>query len=204
VIVEMRTYDLAPGNVPLAEERFAAGLPYRTKFSPLGAFFHAEIGPLNRIIHLWPYEDLGHRDKVRAEANDRVSWPPKIAELAVQQESKILMPAPFSPALKPAKLGELYEIRTYTVKPGMMPQMVEEWGKNVEERVKISPLAFVGFTELGPLNQWVHIWAYADMNERNRLRAAAAATGKWPPKTTPFLLRQETAFVIPTDFSPLH
>jgi hypothetical protein len=30
---------------------------------------------------------------------------------------EIFLPAPFSPKLEPRKLGNLYEIRTYTLKP---------------------------------------------------------------------------------------
>jgi hypothetical protein len=204
VIIEMRTYDLQPGTMRTVMERFAAGLPHRTKFSPLGAFWRTEVGPLNRVVHVWPYEDLLQRERLRKEASDGVNWPPKVSEFCVSQESKILLPAPFSPPLKPAKLGELYEMRTYTVKPGLMSNMIEAWGKQVDDRLKFSPLAACWYSELGPLNQFIHIWPYADMNERNRLRAAATASGKWPPPTAPFLSKQETAFLIPTAFSPLH
>src|SRR6266478_6413501 len=58
MIIEMRTYRLKPGSVADAEKRFAEGLKERVRVSPLGAFFHTEVGPLNRIIHCWPYEDL--------------------------------------------------------------------------------------------------------------------------------------------------
>ena len=37
----------------------------RAKVSPLAAFWHTEVGPLNRVIHVWPYENL---DRLRAEA----------------------------------------------------------------------------------------------------------------------------------------
>ena len=66
MIVEMRTYRMKPGSIPEVENRFAEGLRERTKVSPLGAFFHTEVGPLNRIIHCWPYDDLAHRSKVRS------------------------------------------------------------------------------------------------------------------------------------------
>jgi hypothetical protein len=54
MIVEFRTYRLKPGSVAQAEERFGQALPARTKLSPLAAFWHTEVGPLNRIIHVWP------------------------------------------------------------------------------------------------------------------------------------------------------
>jgi hypothetical protein len=32
-------------------------LPLREKHSKLGAFWHTEFGPLNQVIHVYPYED---------------------------------------------------------------------------------------------------------------------------------------------------
>ena len=45
MIFEMRTYRLQPGSVPEAEKRFGEALTERVKVSPLGAFFHTEVGP---------------------------------------------------------------------------------------------------------------------------------------------------------------
>ena len=123
MIIEMRTYRLKPGSVPEAEKRFGEGLKERVRVSPLGAFFHTEVGPLNRIIHCWPYEDLAHRAKVRSEKIP--GWPPKIQEFIEEMESKIIIAAPFSPKLEPRKLGNLYEIRTYTMLPGATPTVVD-------------------------------------------------------------------------------
>ena len=201
MIIEMRTYRLKPGSVPEVEKRFAEGLKERVHVSPLGAFFHTEVGPLNRIIHCWPYEDLAHRAKVRAEKIP--GWPPKTSEFIEEMESKIIIAAPFSPKMEPRKLGGLYEIRTYTMLPGATPTVIERWAEVIEGRMKISPLAFCGHTELGPLNQWIHVWAYKDAAERFAIRDKARASGAWPPNTRGQFVRQENMFVVPAEFSPL-
>src|SRR5689334_18577286 len=110
MIIEMRTYRMKPGSIPEVENRFAEGLRERTKVSPLGAFFHTEVGPLNRIIHCWPYDDLAHRTKIRSQSIP--GWPPKIQEFIENMESKIINLAPFSANLKePRQLGcGLYRI----------------------------------------------------------------------------------------------
>jgi hypothetical protein len=202
MIIEMRAYRLKPGSVPEAEKRFAEGLRERTKVSPLGAFFHTEVGPLNRIIHCWPYEDLAHRTKVRAEKIP--GWPPKIQEFIEEMESKIIIPAAFSPKLEPRKLGGIYEIRTYTMLPGVAPQVAEKWAERIEGRTKLSPLAFCGHTELGNLNQWIHVWAYKDAADRFATRDKARETGVWPPATRGMFVHQENMLVVPAEFSPLH
>ena len=57
MIYELRTYDMNPGTVPQFEETFAELYPYRARYSKLGAWWHTEFGPLNQVIHVWPYED---------------------------------------------------------------------------------------------------------------------------------------------------
>ena len=68
MIVEMRTYQLKPRSVPEVEKRFAEALPARVKLSPMAGFWHTEVGPLNTIIHLWTYEDMNERLRIRTEA----------------------------------------------------------------------------------------------------------------------------------------
>jgi hypothetical protein len=169
--------------------------------SPLGAFFHTEVGPLNRVIHIWPYDDLQHRTQVRSQSIP--NWPPKTQEFIVEMESKIVVAAPFCPAFTPRQYGNLYEIRTYTMQPGVTQQVIERWAERIEGRVKLSPLAAAGHTELGPLNQWIHIWAYKDANERARIREESRKDGNWPPATRGMFIKQENMLVVPASFSPL-
>ena len=203
MIIEMRSYRLKPGSVAEVEKRFGEALRDRVKVSPLGAFFHTEVGPLNRIIHCWPYADLGERTRLRSEAMKLPNWPPKIQEFLEEMESKIIIPAPFSPKFEERRLGNLYEIRTYTMVPGAAPTVIEKWAERIEGRQKLSPLAFCGHTELGGLNQWIHVWAYKDAAERFRIRDEARATGAWPPATRGQFVKQQNMLVVPAEFSPL-
>lgn len=205
MIFEMRTYLMKPGSIPTVEELFGAGLPARTKLSRLAGFWRTEVGTLNQIIHIWPYENLGERDRIRAEAVKTGVWPPKIADFILEMESKILHPAPFSPHFEPGEHGALYEFRTYTYNPGAIPKVIEAWSPLVKTRSAISPLVFAGFTDIGALNQWVHVWAYKNMGERERLRAQAMKPGVWPPPRheSVTLHRQASTFAVPASFSPL-
>jgi hypothetical protein len=203
MIVEFRTYRLKPGSVAEATKRFGEGLANRTKVSPLGAFFHTEVGPLNRIIHVWPYEDFAQRTQVRSQKVE--GWPPNIREFVEDQQSEIFIPAPFSPKLEQRQLGGIYEIRMYTLAPGAIPGQIDRWTTAIDARTKLSPLAFAGHSELGGLNKWCHIWAYKDANHRAETRAKAMKEGIWPPKggQPGQTLIQENMLVVPAAFSPL-
>ena len=98
MIVEMRTYTLKPGNIPTFEERFASALNIREKFSKLAAFWHTEVGPLNQVIHVWPYDSLDQREKCRAAMQADPDWKKyleKSRPLMESQENRIMKAAPF-------------------------------------------------------------------------------------------------------------
>jgi hypothetical protein len=205
MIFEMRTYTLRPGTLPQVEERFEQALPGRARLSPLGGFWHTEVGTLNQIIHVWPYQSLEERSRIRADAVKQGVWPPKIQEFVLEMETKVLNAAPFSPPFEERQLGGIYEFRTYTYAPGCIPGVVEAWGRQIEARTKLSPLVAAGYTEIGPLNQWVHVWAYKDAGERQRIREEAVRQGVWPPRRAPetVMLEQRNILAVPARFSPL-
>jgi hypothetical protein len=63
----------------------------------------------------------------------------------------------------------------------------------------------VWVSAIGPLNQFIHVWAYKDAAERDRLRAEAAKTiAGWPPETRQFMVKQENSLMVPAGCSPLH
>lgn len=205
MIIEVRTYQLKPGTLAEAEKRFGAALPVREKHSKLAAFWHTEVGALNQIIHVWTYDSFAQRAEVRAAAAKEEGWPPPIREFVVSQQSEVFLPAPFSPPLTPREVGPVFEIRRYTIAPGAIPGVIERWSTKIEERNKLSPLVGAWYSELGGLNKWVHIWAYKDGAERQRIRADAVARGLWPPGSgaTGAIIAQENILVAPAAFSPI-
>ena len=58
MIHEFRTYDLIPGSTAEFLSRTEALIEKRVEYSSLIGFFSTEVGPLNRVVHIWQYEDL--------------------------------------------------------------------------------------------------------------------------------------------------
>src|SRR5215510_3075465 len=203
MIYEVRTYQVKPGTVPECEKRFADVLAHREKYSPLGAFWHTEIGPLNQILHVWPYENLQQRMALRSQAMKDPNWPPKIGEFIVNMESEIFTPAPFMDPLGKKQLGSVYEMRMYSYQPESMPEVISRWAAAIPQRIQLSPLAACWYSEIGELNKFVHVWAYKDLDERDRIRAESMKLPTWPPKTREFLVSQTNKVLIPATFSPM-
>ncbi len=211
MIYEVRTYDIKPKSLAEVEKRFGEAYEQRKKLSPLAAFWHTEIGPLNQIIHVWPYKDLAEREKIRAAAVQAGNWPPKIGEFLLNMRSEIFIPFAVSPEIKPGKMGPYFEMRTYTHAPGELPKILEVWNKAIPARVKFSPLVAVWYAELGGVNRFTHIWSYPSLDARNEAREKAVAAGVWPPSAVAkkegmpdaVLVAQENKILMPSAFSPL-
>ena len=204
MIYEFRTYTLKPRSLGEVEKRYAEAYEYRKKYSPLAAFWHTEVGPLNEIIHVWGYKDLAERARIRAEAAKDANWPPKIREFIVDQDVEVVNPFPFIPDITPGTVGPIFEIRYYTLKGGTLPDTARGWEAKLPERMKLSPVVLAGGVEFGKANGFVHIWAYPSLDQRMQIRDEARKKGVWPPPGgADRLISQQTKIVLPAAFSPL-
>ena len=61
-------------------------------------------------------------------------------------------------------------------------------------------------SEIGPLNQIVHLWGYDTLDERSRRRRVLAETAEWKAflaKVLPLIVAMESKILVPTAFSPI-
>ena len=203
MIYEIRTYDLTPRMVPEYQKRFGQKLPERVKLSPLGGQWYTEVGPLNQIVAIWPYDSLEHRAETRARAEEAGIWPPDTGDLTVSMVSEIYIPAPFMTPLGERSIGPIYEMRLCTYPPEDIPMVLESWGARIEGREQYSPMAGCWYRKSGGHNNFVHMWAYSSFEERMRIRAETRAKGVWPPTSSANLVRQQTKVLLPAPYSPM-
>jgi NIPSNAP len=203
MIYEFRTYTLHVRTMPEFLKRFGDALPHRLQYSPLAAFWYTEFGLLNQVIHVWPYVDANERARIRAEANKPDVWPPKVHEFIADMRSEVLVPLPFSPPLEPSNHGPFFEMRSYTLRAGGVPEMAAKWEKHLAPRLELSPLIGVFTSEHGELGQWIHIWAYKSLEQRMEVRRTMQEKGIWPPPPPVPTLRQSASLLLPAPFSPI-
>ncbi len=103
----------------------------------------------------------------------------------------------------------LHELRTYTARPGAIPKIIE-LNESVGRKVRgddYGVLEGYWFTEIGPLNQVMHLWRFDSFEERARLRGELGKlegwTKKYVPNLRPLLVNQQTRFLNPAkDITP--
>jgi len=101
----------------------------------------------------------------------------------------------------------IHELRTYTLLPKKAPEFLKLTRKvGFEIRSKHSKCLGYWTSEIGDLNQVVHLWEYADFAHRTQTRAALAEDKEWQKQfvseARKCQLRQESTILIPSDVWP--
>ncbi|GJE27673.1 NIPSNAP family protein [Methylobacterium organophilum] len=101
----------------------------------------------------------------------------------------------------------IYEMRTYRLKTGTVPaylKLVGEEGIAIQ-RGHLGNLVGYYATEIGPLNEIVHVWGYRDLADRESRRAALAADPAWTaflPKIQALIETMESKILRAAPFHP--
>lgn len=101
----------------------------------------------------------------------------------------------------------LVEHRTYILQMGATPdylKLYEQEGLPLQRQYLVNLVGYY-VCEVGPLNQIIHLWGFANFEDRVQRRARMAADAGWPryvQKIRPFIQSQESRLLSPTTFSP--
>ena len=102
----------------------------------------------------------------------------------------------------------LVEERTYTLHVGKTAAYLkayEEVGLEVQRAILGNLIGYFT-TEIGTLNQIVHLWGYESMDDRQERRRKLKDNPVWQSYLStirPFILHQENRILVPTSFSPI-
>jgi hypothetical protein len=102
----------------------------------------------------------------------------------------------------------IVDLRRYTLKPGLLSAYLSvylELGLPVQRRHLGEPLGYF-LSEVGELNQVVHLWGYQSHADRETRRAAMEADPDWGGyrralESGQFLLRQDNQLLRSAEFS---
>ncbi|MDQ1210634.1 hypothetical protein QE380_003557 [Acinetobacter baylyi] len=168
----------------------------------LGVFF-SDIGQLNQVVILRSYATQQELDteNARLAIQENLFG---VTENIIQYSVENFAGFDFLPEVELGEFGPVYEIRTYELKHGGVPHVLEAWKNAVPTRTQYSKLTIAMYA-LDGTPRIVSIWPYASLNERSEVRAKAVADGIWPPKGGPQWLTHEmqSMIALPTAVSPL-
>ena len=210
MIYELRTYTLRPGMQPVVAKN--AGTVAREirgdNYGKLEGYWLTELGPLNQVMHLWSYESLNERQRLRGDLGKNERWVneylPLILPHLVRQDIRLLDAV--LPLKAPPGDAHVYEYRNYRVAPGKARAWAKHFGEAMPVRERYSPNVGAWITEAGQPNEVSHLWAYESLDDRAAKRAQAAADPDWQAflKISGGMLEEmHSAILLPAAHSPL-
>ncbi len=104
----------------------------------------------------------------------------------------------------------IFDLRTYTLRTGGVKPFLDLYAQQglPVQTLHLGPPVGYFTTEVGELNQVVHLWKYASMADREQRRAALEADPAWQayrahPDNAALVLRQQNSLLRSAPFSPL-
>ena len=210
MIYELRTYTFHQGklNAYLDIAR-TVGRPARGQNYGINhGYWTSEFGSLNQIWHLWSYESMEERSRLRDALSKNEAWTknyvPNIRPLIARQDIKFLNgvngPNP------PAQEGGFYELRTYRTNPGMAAGWAKAFKEIMPVREKYSKNVGIWTGEAPQPNEVVHMWNYPTLEARTKIRAECAKDPEWQAfvaKGAGTIVEMNNVMLIPTDYSTM-
>jgi hypothetical protein len=74
-----------------------------------------------------------------------------------------------------------YEVRTYRLKNGSIPEYLKAVGETgiTIQKKHLGKLVGYFYSEIGPINEIVHIWAFTSLDDREERRTRLMADPDW-------------------------
>lgn len=102
----------------------------------------------------------------------------------------------------------IYDFRMYTLKPGSTAEYmaaVKELALPIRKKYGVK-LAGWYYSDIGELNQVVHIWGFRDHEHMAEAKAKMAKDPEWTqkyvPRVLPLIAAQKTYLMLSPDFAP--
>jgi len=211
VIYELVTHQIKPAFLDkyLNNYETHVGLSHQLKISDLVASWHVGIGDQDQVVHLWKYQGgyagVDQGLKTLKENKDVQKLLKERLECLRHRQTQFILPFSYWPVSEARKGNNIYEIRSYILKPGTMIEWGNNWARALNFRQE-NDEGFAGFfSQVGRLYNVHHIWCYKDMKTRKETREAAWRKPGWDEcvaYTVPLIREMETKILLPNRFSP--
>ncbi|XP_048739082.2 protein NipSnap-like isoform X2 [Ostrea edulis] len=172
--------------------------------------FTVEIGDQDEAIHIWEYKGgypvLNNATEIYRTDQDFINYRTNRNKMLRYRKNQILLPFNFWPAPVPREGRNIYEMRSYTLKPGSMIEWSNCWQRGIEHRRNNNEPVAGFFTHIGEQNIVHHLWGYKDLQTRKETREMAWSKPGWDEcvaYTVPLIRHMKSRILIPTPFSPV-
>jgi len=215
VIYELQTHNIRPGTA----DQYLKNYENYVKEVEGNPALHMElcgswsvaVGDQDQCVHLWRYDNGYHGiDEARTIMDTTQSLQTLSKErlpLLRSRHNQFLLSFSFWPVVNKREGPNIYEIRSYFLKPGTMIEWGNNWARAITFRQSHNE-AFGGFfSQVGRLYNVHHIWCYKSLARRKENREEAWQRPGWDSVvsyTVPLIDKYHCKIMHSNSFSPTH
>nr|XP_033812873.1 protein NipSnap homolog 1 [Geotrypetes seraphini] len=167
-------------------------------------------GEQDQAVHLWRFSGgysalTDCMSKLRSN-QEYLQFQQERSHMLLSRRNQLLLEFSFWNEPLPRKGPNIYELRTYRLKPGTMIEWGNNWARAIQHRQENQEAVGGFFSQIGELYVVHHLWAYRDLQSREETRNAAWTKRGWDENvyyTVPLVRSMESRIMIPLKISPL-
>ncbi|KAJ0061586.1 hypothetical protein NL108_005731, partial [Boleophthalmus pectinirostris] len=140
-------------------------------------------GEQDQAVHLWRYRG-GYpaltevMNKLR-QNKDFIKYRSERGKMLLSRRNQLLLEFSFWNEPTPRPGPNIYELRSYQLRPGTMIEWGNYWARAIDIRQQNQEAVGGFFSQIGSLYQVHHLWAYKDLQSRENIRNAAWQREGW-------------------------
>ncbi|XP_056360711.1 protein NipSnap homolog 1 isoform X1 [Oenanthe melanoleuca] len=167
-------------------------------------------GEQDQAVHLWRFSGgypalMDCMSKLR-QNKEYLDFRKERSRMLLSRRNQLLLEFSFWNEPQPRQGPNIYELRTYKLKPGTMIEWGNNWARAIKYRQENQEAVGGFFSQIGELYVVHHLWAYRDLQSREETRNAAWRKRGWDENvyyTVPLIRTMESRIMIPLKISPL-
>uniref|UniRef100_A0A672ZHX9 NIPSNAP domain-containing protein n=1 Tax=Sphaeramia orbicularis TaxID=375764 RepID=A0A672ZHX9_9TELE len=167
-------------------------------------------GEQDQAVHLWRYRG-GYpaltevMNKLR-QNKEFTAYRKERGKMLLSRRNQLLLEFSFWNEPVPREGPNIYELRSYQLRPGTMIEWGNYWARAIGFRQHDREAVGGFFSQIGNLYMVHHLWAYKDLQSRENTRNGAWQQEGWHEVvyyTVPLIQHMDSRIMIPTKASPL-
>ncbi|XP_064209712.1 protein NipSnap homolog 1 [Anguilla rostrata] len=167
-------------------------------------------GEQDQAVHLWRYSGgypaLTECLNKLKQNKEYLEFRQERSKMLISRRNQLLLEFSFWNEPAPRSGPNIYEMRSYRLKPGTMIEWGNHWARAIKHRQENREAVGGFFSQIGDLYVVHHLWAYKDLQSRDETRSAAWQKDGWDSAvyyTVPLIRSMESRIMIPAKNSPL-
>ncbi|XP_017896007.1 PREDICTED: protein NipSnap homolog 2 isoform X2 [Capra hircus] len=155
------------------------------------------------LVLWWGLGTRGMANRIKLEFSE---FRKARSNMLLSRKNQLLLEFSFWNEPIPRSGPNIYELRSYQLRPGTMIEWGNYWARAIRFRQDGNEAVGGFFSQIGQLYMVHHLWAYKDLQTREDIRNAAWHKHGWEELvyyTVPLIQEMESRIMIPQKTSPL-